>query len=68
MLGVIALFRYESKDVPEVLRALSRFVGHPDYQRQFQPHLNLARSRHSMRMHTYSAQFSSLAEAKSLPA
>lgn len=30
--GVIALRRCDPEHIPETLRALSRFVGHPDHQ------------------------------------
>jgi hypothetical protein len=32
VLGVIALRRCAPEDIPDTLRALSRFVGHPDHQ------------------------------------
>jgi hypothetical protein len=32
VLGIIALRRCYPEDIPDVLRALSRFVGHPDHQ------------------------------------
>lgn len=31
VLGVVALLRADRSDIPDVLRALSRFVGHPDH-------------------------------------
>jgi len=31
VLGVIALLRCDPADIADVLRALSRFVGHPDH-------------------------------------
>jgi hypothetical protein len=37
VIGAVALIRCDRSAIPDVLRALSRFVGHPDHQVSAQP-------------------------------
>jgi hypothetical protein len=37
ILGLVAILRCDRADIADVLRALSRFVGHPDHQVSAQP-------------------------------
>ena len=45
VLGVIAILRCDPADIADVLRALSRFVGHPDHQPPARPVRPAARRR-----------------------
>jgi hypothetical protein len=37
VLGLVALIRCDRSAIPDVLRALSRFIGHPDHRIPDQP-------------------------------
>jgi hypothetical protein len=45
VLGVIALRQCDPEDIPDALRALSRFVGHPDHRPPGPPVRRPARER-----------------------
>jgi hypothetical protein len=49
ILGLVALIRCDPDAIPDVLRALSRFVGHPDHQVPKPPALPPASAKRSGR-------------------